>query len=183
MLYLASSSPRRREILSKAGISFEVLVPNVDERLLDPSLPPSALAKEEARLKCYAIHALHPNDEVLAADTVVILEGKALGKPKDEEDCLRMLMSQAGKREVVLTAYHYLGKGREIARTVKSYVTFAPFSEEEARAYIERKKPLDKAGGYGIQDDSGLIASFEGSFANVMGLPIEDLRAHVFPEE
>ena len=118
MLYLASSSPRRREILSKAGISFEVLVPNVDERLLDPSLPPSALAKEEARLKCYAIHALHPNDEVLAA----------------------------------LTAYHYLGKGREIARTVKSYVTFAPFGEEEARAYIERKKPLDKAGGYGIQE-------------------------------
>lgn len=183
MLILASSSPRRKEILAKTGLDFTVFSPDVDERLLDNSLPPSNLAKEEARLKCYAVKALYPDAEVLAADTVVVLDGKALGKPLTEENAVRMLMEQSGKKEKVLTAYHYLGKGKEIARTVVSTVVFRPFSEEEARSYVEKKKPLDKAGGYGIQDDSGLIERLEGSYYNVMGLPLEDLLRHVFPEK
>ncbi len=183
MLILASSSPRRKEILAKTGIEFTVFSPLVDERLLDGTLPPSDLAKEEARLKCYAVKSRFPDAEVLAADTVVVLEGKALGKPLTAERAVAMLMEQSGKREKVLTAYHYLGRGKEIARTVVSTVVFRPFGEEEARAYVERKKPLDKAGGYGIQDDSGLIERLEGSYYNVMGLPLEDLLRHVFPEK
>ncbi len=182
MLILASSSPRRREILEKAGISFRVFVPEVDERLLDSALSPKDLAKEEARVKCYAVKSLFPDDEVLAADTVVVLGGTPLGKPLDESDAVRMLLLQSGKKEAVLTAYHYLGRGREIARTVVSHVLFKPFGEGAAREYVKTKKPLDKAGAYGIQDESGLIESLEGSFANVMGLPIEDLLAHVFRE-
>ena len=106
-----------------------------------------------------------------------------MGKPLTEENAVKMLMKQSGKREKVLTAYHYLGRGKEIARTVVSTVVFRPFNEEEARAYVEKKKPLDKAGGYGIQDDSGLIERLEGSYYNVMGLPLEDLVRHVFPEK
>ena len=90
MLILASSSPRRQELLKKLSKSFTIMVPEVDERLLDSSLDPKDLPAEESRLKAYAIHARYPNDEVLACDTIVILEGEVLGKPKDEADAIAM---------------------------------------------------------------------------------------------
>lgn len=180
MLILASGSPRRKVLLKKLCEDFSIEVPDIDERLLDGFLTPENLAKEESRLKAYKIFSRHPEDEVLACDTIVILEGKVLEKPRDEEDAFRMLLEEQGKRQIVLSAYTYLSKEREITRTVRSVVRFNPLSEETIREYIKKCQPLDKAGAYGIQDPFPLIHSIEGSFDNVMGLPTEDLREHVF---
>ncbi len=180
MFILASSSPRRKELLKKLIDDFVIISPDIDERLLDNSFLPSRLSKEESRLKAYAVKATHPDDEVLAADTIVILNGEALEKPKDSLDAIRMLKKERGKKQVVLTSYTYLGKGKEISRTVRSYVYFNDLSDEDIEKYVQEFKPLDKAGAYGIQDDFPLINKIEGSYDNIKGLPTEDLAKHVF---
>lgn len=176
MLILASTSPRRRELLKKLASSFLVVPPEVDERILD--LPPEALALEESKMKAYAVFSSHPQDEVLSCDTIVVLKGKALGKPKDEEDAFRMLSMESGNKQIVLSGYTYLGRGVEVSRTVRTEVYFNALSEEEIRRYIQEKRPLDKAGAYGIQDECGLIERIVGSYDNVMGLPTEDIAEH-----
>ena len=178
MFILASSSPRRKELLAKLIKNYTIIVPNVDERSLD--LPPNELAAEESKLKAYAISALYPNDEVLACDTIVVLDDKILGKPADEEDAKRMLRAQSGKRQIVLSGYTYIGKGKEITRTVATEVYFKELSDELIVDYVKNKKPLDKAGAYGIQDGYPLVDHIEGSYDNVMGLPTEDIARHVF---
>lgn len=180
MLILASASPRRKELLKKLVSDFSVIPAEVDERILDDSLDPANLSKEESRQKAYALFADHPDDEILAADTIVILDGKAYGKPKDEEDAVRMLLEEQGKKQVVLTSYCYLSKHREINRTVKTDVYFRKMDEEEIRDYVRKARPLDKAGAYGIQDEGTPVERIEGSYDNVMGLPTEDLALHVF---
>lgn len=177
MLILASASPRRKELLKKLCKTFTVIPANVDERLLD--LPPKDLAYEESKMKAYAIASLFPEDEVLSCDTIVVLDGEILGKPKDEEDAFRMLKKQSGKKQIVLSAYTYVYKFVEISRTVATAVYFNELSDELIRDYIEKKKPLDKAGAYGIQDGYPLIHHIEGSYDNVMGLPTEDIAKHV----
>ncbi len=179
MLILASSSPRRQELLKKLSKSFTIMVPEVDERLLDSSLDPKDLPAEESRLKAYAIHARYPNDEVLACDTIVILEGEVLGKPKDEADAIAMLEKEQGKRQIVLSGYTYISKEKEVTRTVSSAVYFNRLSHEQILAYVKNYQPLGKAGAYGIQDEAGLINHIEGSYDNVMGLPSEDIARHV----
>ena len=178
MFILASSSPRRKALLAKLIKDYKIIVPNVDERSLD--LPPNELAAEESKLKAYAISALYPNDEVLACDTIVVLDDKILGKPSDEEDAKRMLRAQSGKRQIVLSGYTYIGKGKEITRTVATEVYFKELSDELIEDYVKNKKPLDKAGAYGIQDGYPLVDHIEGSYDNVMGLPTEDIARHVF---
>lgn len=178
MFILASSSPRRKELLAKLIKDYTIIVPNVDERSLD--LPPNELAAEESKLKAYAISALYPNDEVLACDTIVVLDDKILGKPVNEEDAKRMLRAQSGKRQIVLSGYTYIGKGKEITRTVATEVYFKELSDELIEDYVKNKKPLDKAGAYGIQDGYPLVDHIEGSYDNVMGLPTEDIAKHVF---
>lgn len=176
MLILASQSPRRRELLKKITTDFKVIPADIDERGLH--LPPSALAAEESKEKAYALSSLYPNDEVLACDTIVVLGDKVLGKPIDEEDAIRMLMEESGKRQIVLSGYTYIGKGVEITRTVATTVFFKKIDLETAKRYVETKKPLDKAGAYGIQDEFGLIERIEGSYDNVMGFPTEDIALH-----
>ena len=180
MFILASSSPRRQLLLKKLVPDFIILSPNVDERALDALYDPSKLSREESLLKAYTIFKDHPNDEVLSADTIVVLENQVLGKPKDKEDAVRMLLKESGKKQVVLTSYTYLGKGKEITRTVRSFVYFNPLTEEEIRTYVDRFLPLDKAGSYGIQDPFPLVSRIEGSYDNIMGLPTEDIAKHVF---
>lgn len=173
MFILASGSPRRKELLSKVVDDFIVIVPDVDESLLH--VDAKDLPAEESKAKAYAIFSVHPFDEVLACDTVVVLDGKVLGKPKDKADAKAMLRAQSGRMETVLSGYTYLGHGKEITRTVATKVYFNELSEELIDRYIEEKRPLDKAGAYGIQDGFPLIHHIEGSFDNVMGLPTEDL--------
>lgn len=179
MLILASSSPRRKLLLKKVVEDFSICVPDYDERSLH--LPPESLALEESKMKAYAVFSSHPQDEILACDTIVVLKGKVLGKPKDEEDAIAMLLEESGQIQTVLSGYTYLREGKEISRTVATKVLFNPLTEAQIREYVATKKPLDKAGAYGIQDDYPLIASIQGSFDNVMGLPTEDLIKHVLP--
>lgn len=180
MLILASSSPRRQLLLKKITSDFIIIKPDIDERAIDPFMPPSSLSYEESRLKAYAIFASHPNDEILSCDTIVILNGKALEKPADRDDAIRMLKEESGKEQIVLSSYTYLSKDKEISRTVKTRLWFNNLSEEEIIEYVDTYKPLDKAGAYGIQDEAGLIKKIEGSYDNVMGLPTEDIAKVVF---
>lgn len=178
MFILASTSPRRKELLHKLIPEFSIIVPNIDERILH--LDPKDLASEESKHKAYAIYSKYPRDEVLACDTIVVLDGEVLGKPKDEEEAKAMLRLESGKKQIVLSGYTYIGEGREITRTVATEVYFNELSEELIEDYVAKKKPLDKAGAYGIQDGYPLIKRIEGSYDNVMGLPTEDIAAHVF---
>lgn len=180
MFILASSSPRRRALLKKLIADFVVVPPDVDEGPLKGNVAARRLPLEESRLKAYDVYQNHPDDEVLACDTIVLLGEMVLGKPADMEDAFRMLQMEAGKTQIVLSGYTYISKDFEISRTVMSRVTFNPLSDEEIRRYIEKYRPLDKAGAYGIQDEARLIASIEGSYDNVMGLPTEDIAEHVF---
>jgi septum formation protein len=181
MLYLASASPRRKELLSLITLDFQIEVPAVNERLIDDFLLPERLSYEEARLKAYAVFAKHPSDMVLAADTIVLLDGKVLGKPGDAKHAKAMLKEESGKKQVVLTSYTFVKPSVEISRTVKSVVYFNHLTDEMIDHYIKVYRPFDKAGGYGIQDEAGLIDHIEGSYHNVMGLPTEDLMRHVKP--
>lgn len=176
MLILASGSPRRKELLKKLTNEFVVISPDIDESLLN--IPAKDLPIEESRAKAYAIASQYPNDEVLACDTVVILDGKVLGKPHAEERAIEMLKMESGKRQIVLSGYTYIGKGVEISRSVATYVYFKALDEQTIVDYVKEKRPLDKAGAYGIQDEYGLIERIEGSYDNVMGLPVEDIDAH-----
>lgn len=178
MFILASSSPRRQALLKTLIDQFAIVKPEVDESSLQVS--PSQTPLQEAKMKAYAVLSDHPDDEVLACDTVVILHNRVLGKPKDEKEAFSMLKAQAGQKQVVVSGYCYIGQGKEITRSVRTYVYFHKLSDEQIKEYIEKFRPLDKAGAYGIQDDYPLIEKIEGSYHNVMGLPVEDLKAHVF---
>lgn len=180
MLILASASLRRKELLKKITTDFIVYPSNIDENVLSGSVTPSEYAKEESRLKAYDVFSRHREDEVLSCDTIVLLEGRVLGKPKNEEDAFRMLRLESGKPQIVLSAYTYISKEKEITRTVSTKVYFNDLTDEAIRKYIALFQPLDKAGSYGIQDCFPLIKRIEGSFDNVMGLPVEDLRKNVF---
>ena len=179
MLILASASPRRKELLKKVVPSFLVIPSHYDERSLH--LSANALPLEESKMKAYEVFSRYPNEEILSCDTVVVLHGKVLGKPKDEKEAIAMLLEEQGQTQTVLSGYTYLREGKEISRTVATKVHFNPLSEAQIREYVLTKKPLDKAGAYGIQDDFPLISYIEGSYDNVMGLPTEDLLIHVKP--
>ena len=177
MFILASGSPRRKQLLAKLIPEFTIIVPDVDESLLHVN--PKDLPAEESKAKAYAVAASHPDDEILACDTVVVLDGEVLGKPKDAEDAKAMLRHESGRKQIVLSGYTYIGKGREITRTVATEVYFNELSDELIEQYVQEKRPLDKAGAYGIQDGYPLVARIEGSYDNVMGLPTEDIAKHV----
>jgi septum formation protein len=179
--YLASRSPRRRELLESLGLRFEVEPADVDE-----SVAPGESAREHvvrlaasksatiaASLRGRGIEAL-----LLAADTTVTIEGEILGKPRNETDALAMLRRLAGMRHEVLTACRLLrtDDGREAATVVASTVRFRPWSEPFARWYVATGEPMDMAGAYGIQGRGVLLCDgIEGSWTNVVGLPIESL--------
>ena len=180
MLILASKSPRRKELLQSIVSSFMVMPAEIDERLLDSSFKAKDLATEESKWKAYSLFSKYPNDEILSCDTIVVLNGKALEKPKDEKDAMRMLAFESGKRQIVLSAYTFVSREKEISRTVSTEVYFNHLTERQIEEYVRRFHPLDKAGAYGIQDDYPLIEKIVGSYSNVMGLPLEDLKKHVF---
>ncbi len=180
MLILASKSPRRKELLQSIVSSFKVIPAEIDERLLDASLKAKDLAIEESKLKAYTLFSKYPNDEILSCDTIVVLDGHVLEKPSDEIDAINMLSFESGKKQIVLSAYTFISKEKEISRTVSTEVYFNKLSKKQIEEYVRHFHPLDKAGAYGIQDDYPLIEKIVGSYSNVMGLPIEDLKKRVF---
>lgn len=177
-LILASASPRRRELLSRAQIVFDVVHSGLDEvRDADESARDYALRM--ARDKARAVSERNPHRMVLAADTVVECGGVILEKPADADDAARMLATLSGRTHTVVTAFALARDERIIdSQAVTSRVTFRELTRDEIAAYIATGEPFDKAGAYGIQGiGGGFIAHVEGSRDNVMGLPVDEVIA------
>jgi septum formation protein len=175
-LVLASASPRRAELLRAAGIDFEVIAAAVDETM-DPEEWPEGYVRRLAMTKAEAVSAQAGERPILAADTVVIVEGQILGKPVDADDARRMLRLLAGRQHIVLTAVCLLSPASETARrqvsVERTTVKFAPLSDEEIDWYVANGEPLDKAGAYAVQGlASRFVTCIEGSYSNVVGLPV-----------
>lgn len=173
---LASNSPRRRELLAGLGVDFEVRVmAGIDESYPD-DMPAMKAAEYVAGKKAAAYKETLGNDELLiAADTMVIAEDEVMGKPHDEADALRMLGKLSGKTHHVVTGVCIVTKERQSLFSVVTDVTFKELSHEETEYYVNNYHPLDKAGAYGIQEWIGFIGctGLEGSYFNVMGLPVQ----------
>ncbi len=181
MIVLASASPRRQELLRNAGIAFTVQAADILETPRDGEAP-RALAERLAREKAQAVFCRRPNDVVLGADTIVVVDGVAdgqiLGKPRDAEDAVRMLRLVSGGSHQVITGVCLMGPGDseagfEDVRSETTLVTMAALREEDIDSYIATGEPMDKAGAYAIQGiASRWISRIEGDYFNVVGLPV-----------
>ena len=172
-IILASGSPRRRELLDMLGLKYNIQ-PAKGEEKADPSLPPDKLVRALAEAKALEVAAQNPSDDlVIAADTIVWHDGCVLGKPRDEADAFRMLRSLSGKTHEVYTGVTTVQSGKVDTQVECTRVRFRELSDEEIRAYIATKEPMDKAGAYGAQGYASLfVEKLEGDFFNVMGLPL-----------
>ena len=173
-IILASGSPRRQQYFKELDLDFTIQLKEVEE------VYPNHLKVEEitnflAELKAEAFTNLNENDVLITSDTIVWHEGKALGKPKDYQDAFEMLQSMSGKTHEVITSVSF--KTNAITETIfeVTKVTFKEISDEAITYYLDNYKPFDKAGSYGIQEWIGLIAisKIEGSYANVVGMPVD----------
>lgn len=179
--YLASASPRRKQLLEQLGLRFEVVVADVDETPL-PGEAPRDYVVRVARLKVEAtttrLRKRRLSRPVLAADTAVVLDGAILGKPRDRAEGLGMLARLSGRRHQVLSAVALLNDGLLRTALSESEVAFRAIGPEEAAAYWDSGEPQDKAGGYGIQGLGALfVERLEGSYSGVMGLPLFETAA------
>lgn len=185
-LVLASASPRRQELLRAAGIAITVQPTNIPETPAEGEAP-KAFAERLAREKAWAVFKDRPNDFVLGADTIVVVDKDILGKPKNSADAARMLRLLSGRTHQVTTAVCLMGPRANSApnknsgaedplgdtRSETTVVTMNELSDDEIRAYIETGEPMDKAGAYAIQGmASRWIPRIEGDYANVVGLPV-----------
>ena len=170
-LILASASPRRREILAEYGYKFKVEPSLFEERA--EGLSAYETAAYFAQSKAEEVLSRFPDALVIGADTVVVLDGQILGKPKNTEDAKRMLRLLSGRTHSVLTGVSVAKRGRVCTKIAETRVIFEALSEELIARYVASGSPLDKAGAYGIQDGYPLVRSYEGSYTNVVGLPVE----------
>ena len=165
---LASSSPRRKELLKKIVSDFSVVSPDAEET---EEGVPEEIAEKNAVAKGRAVEG----ECVVACDTIVAMDGKIYGKPYTEERAKEMLRELSGRTHEVISGLYVRVKGKEYVSTEKSEVTFRSLTEEEITFYVTRFHPLDKAGAYGIQDGF-VVEKYEGSYDNIVGLPTEKLR-------
>ena len=171
-IILASQSPRRRELLSLVGIPHEVRPADLDERVLPGELP-APHAERLARAKAEAVAVKEPDAVVIGADTIVVLDGDILGKPRDAGDAAAMLHRLAGRTHTVLTAVAVARDGRTVSGVESVEVTFRPLTAEQIDAYIATGEPMDKAGAYGIQGYGAVIVErVHGDYFAVMGLAL-----------
>ena len=177
-IILASASPRRQELLQQIGVPYEVVKSDAEE-VLDAVEGPRALAVENARRKALAVAARYPGRVVLGADTVVFQDGAVYGKPKDAEDARSMLRSFAGRRHDVVTGVAIIAKdGTCYTDAAETKVFFADLTDDEIAAYIATGEPMDKAGAYAVQGRAAaFIPRIEGSFSNVVGLPLAEVAS------
>lgn len=176
-LILASNSPRRRDLLKQLGYEFKVEKLPVDENY--PSDLPIKEVAEYLSCKKAAVHlpSLHHNDIVICADTTVLIDNEILEKPNNEKEAVMMLQKLSGKEHSVISGVCVESLQKKISFAVETKVQMKALSEAEINYYISHFQPFDKAGGYGIQEWIGLIGveKIEGSFYNVMGLPVKEL--------
>ncbi len=170
-LILASQSPRRRELLALFHIPFTVQVADIDETM-NRSADPAKEVARVSREKAQAIAA--PEDAVVvAADTIVVLEGRILGKPHSPDDAVRMLQQLSGRTHRVLTGVTVKTGSKLLTHTEETAVSFRTLSQREIDAYVQSGEPMDKAGSYGIQGGGALfVEGISGDYYNVMGLPV-----------
>lgn len=172
-LILASNSPRRRQILIDMGLEFDVIPSNYDEKLIDNIFSYEKI-EDLATQKCLdVVRRVDRNSLVLAADTVVVLHNKIIGKPKNKDDAFKMLKALSGATHSVVTSICAIHTGTNRAATLSttSYVRFTNWTDSMIHYYIEAFNPLDKAGSYGIQElPEGYLDKYEGSFENIIGL-------------
>lgn len=172
-MILASQSPRRKELLSLIRTEFKI-IPAVGEELLPENISPENAVLMLAKQKAEEIFSAHKGRIIIAADTVVSIDGKILGKPKDEADAFLMLKTLSGRVHSVFTGVCVIfADGSKTTFAEHTEVEFYPLSDEEIRGYIATGEPMDKAGAYGIQDKGALIVKkINGDYYNVMGLPV-----------
>ena len=171
MLVLASQSPRRRELLEKLNIPFVVRVADADETM-DPNCAPADEVARVSRIKALAIPRSE-EDVVIAADTVVVLDGRVLGKPHSTDEARQMLTDLSGRSHEVMTGVTVLYGQRMLTHTEVTQIHFRPLSQREINRYVATNEPMDKAGAYGIQGGAALfVDGMQGDYYNVMGLPV-----------
>ena len=177
-IVLASASPRRKELLDRAALDFEV-IPSPAEEVHDASMSPAALCELNATLKAEAVAVVRPYATVIGSDTLVFIDNEPLGKPADHAAAHAMLTRLAGRTHQVRTGVCMIFPGgtRKVFHETTD-VTFLALDADAIDAYLSKVNPLDKAGAYGIQEHGELIIErIDGSFENVMGLPIEQVLA------
>ncbi|MDY9918060.1 septum formation protein [Porphyromonadaceae bacterium NLAE-zl-C104] len=174
-LVLASNSPRRKELLSGIDVEYEVMaLPDIDESYPD-DIPHEEIPEYLAKKKASAYISMMQDDALLiTADTVVLLHGRILGKPLDKRDAKQMLRELSGETHRVITGVSLTSKQKQVSFSDTAHVTFGQLTDEEIDYYVEKYNPSDKAGAYGVQEWIGYVGveRIEGSYFNVMGLPI-----------
>ena len=183
-LIVASKSPRRRYLLEQGGVKFTVIPSGVDETSV-PLDPPEAHVRLLAEAKAFEIAEQYPESWVIGADTIVLIGEKLLGKPKNPAEARQMLNALSGKAHRVLTGYCLCCKaaGRSISETIETKVLFKTLTETEIDWYLSTDEPFDKAGAYAIQGlGSFLVKRIEGSYTNVVGLPVCEVVEHLIRE-
>ncbi len=177
-IILASKSPRRKKLLKQIGLNFRTIKIDVNETF-NPSEKPFQIAKKLSLQKMNVAKNKVNNSLIITADTIVVLEGEILGKPKDETDAARMLKKLSGNKHYVYTGFSVLNQQKNILITdyEKTCVKFRELDEREIIEYVKGGSPLDKAGSYGIQDDYGavFVEKISGCYYNVVGLPLAKL--------
>ncbi len=183
-IVLASGSPRRRDLLARTGLEFEVVVSPAEE-VHDPTLPPDRLCEQNAILKAAAVARNHPHATVIGADTLVFIDADALGKPADLDEARAMLRRLSGRTHTVCTGVCVIRPGGAVrAFHELSEVEFRVLDDAAIDAYFQLVDPLDKAGAYGIQvHGEKIVEKINGSFENVMGLPVTRLLEVLASEE
>ncbi len=180
-IILASQSPRRQELLKKLDLPFRVRISPIDEEIYrgeDPRLYVLRMAETKAAV----VAEKEENALVIGADTIVLLDGQILGKPKDQDDAARILEKIQGRKHLVLTGVSLNKRNNEktISFVEETEVDFAPMTRAEIQTYIATGQPLDKAGAYGIQDRGALfVRGISGSYYNVMGLPLRRIYEEI----
>jgi len=172
---LASQSPRRKELLWQLGWKFRIVEPGIEEKAI-PGEKPEEFCRRLALEKARAITGKFPEDIVIAADTIVVVDGEIMGKPRDEEECGVMLRALSGRTHEVMTGVAVCSGPQCLADVETTRVSFRVLSETEIEAYIRTGEGKDKAGAYGIQGRGALlVSSIDGCYFNVVGLPLHRL--------
>jgi len=174
---LASGSPRRKELLAGLGLGFRVVVPDIDESFMQGETPQSH-TRRLARQKAEAVAVAYPDRWVLGADTIVLIDGRILGKPKSEAEAFRMLNTIQGRVHRVITSFCIMRSDphARVCRTVISRVRMRSLTGREIGCYIKTAEPMDKAGSYAVQGiGASLVQSVHGSYTNVVGLPLAEV--------
>ena len=172
-IILASASPRRKEILYNAGYNFKVIPSKYDEKISN-EIYSTSLVENCAKNKAKEVYKNNKNALIIASDTVVVIDNKILGKPNNKQEAINMLLNLSDKEHFVASSICLIYEDRILLDTQKTFVTFRKLTQEDIEKYIEEKKPFDKAGSYGIQDENFNFATkITGDLDNVIGFPMK----------